>query len=117
MAIAAIGKVGNERAVATLADLTEDARPRIRGAALSALADAGGGTAEDILLRPANAYVADVTPPERRAKGMALIGAAFGLGFTFGPLIAYAGLEVFQAAHWAPGAVAAGLGGVLPPAR
>src|ERR671932_1481656 len=35
----------------------------------------------------AQAYIADVTPPEERAKGMGLIGAAFGLGFTFGPAI------------------------------
>src|SRR5258708_6563650 len=35
----------------------------------------------------AQAYIADVTPPEERAKGMGLIGAAFGLGFTFGPMI------------------------------
>jgi MFS transporter, DHA1 family, tetracycline resistance protein len=30
-------------------------------------------------------YVADVTPPERRAGRMGLIGAAFGLGFIVGP--------------------------------
>ncbi len=35
----------------------------------------------------AQAYIADVTTPENRAKGMGLIGAAFGLGFTFGPAI------------------------------
>ncbi len=35
----------------------------------------------------ANAYIADVTTPENRAKGMGLLGAAFGLGFIFGPLI------------------------------
>lgn len=35
----------------------------------------------------AQAYIADVTPLDRRARGMALIGAAFGLGFTFGPLL------------------------------
>ncbi len=35
----------------------------------------------------AQAYVADVTTPENRAKGMGLIGAAFGLGFIFGPAI------------------------------
>ncbi len=35
----------------------------------------------------AQAYVADVTTPENRAKGMGLIGAAFGLGFTFGPAL------------------------------
>src|SRR5262249_27022833 len=29
----------------------------------------------------AQAYIADVTPPEKRAHGMGLIGAAFGLGF------------------------------------
>ena len=57
----------------------------------------------------AAAVIADCTTPEKRAKGMALIGAAFGIGFTFGPLIAYAGLEVFDAAHWAPGAVASGM--------
>ncbi len=35
----------------------------------------------------AQAYIADVTPPEKRAGGMAMIGAAFGLGFAFGPMI------------------------------
>lgn len=33
----------------------------------------------------AQAYIADVTKPEDRAKGMGLIGAAFGLGLIFGP--------------------------------
>jgi DHA1 family tetracycline resistance protein-like MFS transporter len=35
----------------------------------------------------AQAYIADVTTKEERAKGMGLIGAAFGLGFIFGPAI------------------------------
>ncbi len=35
----------------------------------------------------ASAYVADITSPENRAKGMGMIGAAFGLGFVFGPMI------------------------------
>ena len=35
----------------------------------------------------AQAYVADVTTPENRARGMGMIGAAFGLGFIFGPAI------------------------------
>lgn len=35
----------------------------------------------------AQAYIADITPREERGKGMAIIGAAFGFGFTFGPLI------------------------------
>ena len=33
----------------------------------------------------AQAYISDVTAPEGRAKAMGLIGAAFGLGFIFGP--------------------------------
>ena len=33
----------------------------------------------------AQAYIADITKPEDRAKGMGLIGAAFGLGFIIGP--------------------------------
>ncbi|NUN93051.1 MAG: MFS transporter [Verrucomicrobiae bacterium] len=33
----------------------------------------------------ANAYIADITPPEERSKGMGWIGAAFGLGFVLGP--------------------------------
>lgn len=35
----------------------------------------------------AQAYIADVTTPENRARGMGLIGAAFGLGFMFGPAL------------------------------
>jgi multidrug resistance protein len=35
----------------------------------------------------AQAYIADVTTRENRSKGMGLIGAAFGLGFVFGPLM------------------------------
>jgi DHA1 family tetracycline resistance protein-like MFS transporter len=35
----------------------------------------------------AQAYIADVTPPEKRARGMALIGMAFGVGFILGPAI------------------------------
>lgn len=35
----------------------------------------------------AQAYIADVTTPETRARGMGLIGMAFGLGFIFGPAV------------------------------
>lgn len=35
----------------------------------------------------AQAYIADVTDKSDRSKGMGIIGAAFGLGFVFGPLI------------------------------
>jgi MFS transporter, DHA1 family, tetracycline resistance protein len=35
----------------------------------------------------ANAYIADVTTPEERAKAFGMVGAAFGLGFVVGPAI------------------------------
>ena len=35
----------------------------------------------------AQAYIADVTPPQERAKGMGIIGASIGLGFIIGPVI------------------------------
>ena len=35
----------------------------------------------------ANAYIADVTAPENRAKAFGMMGAAFGLGFTLGPAL------------------------------
>lgn len=35
----------------------------------------------------ANAFIADVSPPEKRAQNFGLIGAGFGLGFIIGPLI------------------------------
>jgi DHA1 family tetracycline resistance protein-like MFS transporter len=60
----------------------------------------------------AAAVIADCTTPDKRAKGMALIGAAFGIGFTFGPLIAYFGLELFQNNPGGPGFIAAGLSAI-----
>ncbi len=33
----------------------------------------------------ANAFISDITPPEKRSKNFGLVGAAFGLGFIFGP--------------------------------
>lgn len=45
---------------------------------------AGFGNAN---LAVAQAYIADITTPENRAKGMGLVGAAFGLGFVVGPAI------------------------------
>jgi DHA1 family tetracycline resistance protein-like MFS transporter len=38
-------------------------------------------------LGTASAYIADVTKPEDRARGMGLIGVAFGLGFILGPAL------------------------------
>lgn len=54
----------------------------------------------------AQAYIADVTPQEKRASGMGLLGAAFGLGFVFGPALGGLLAPISPAA---PGLVAAGL--------
>ena len=59
----------------------------------------------------AQAVIADTTPPEKRAHGMGLIGAAFGLGFIAGPALAGVlapvsmaapgwGAAVFSVAAW-----------------
>jgi DHA1 family tetracycline resistance protein-like MFS transporter len=57
------------------------------------------------------AYIADVTPPEDRARGMGIIGAAFGLGFIAGPAIggALAGADPATADYQTPSFAAAGL--------
>jgi MFS transporter, DHA1 family, tetracycline resistance protein len=39
------------------------------------------------ILATANAYIADVTPPEKRAQSFGLLGAAFGIGFIIGPAL------------------------------
>jgi MFS family permease len=56
----------------------------------------------------AQAVIADCTTPERRSRGMALIGAAFGIGFTFGPLIGGAALILFPGSPGGPGYAASG---------
>ena len=38
-------------------------------------------------LSAAQAYISDITTAENRAKGMGMIGAAFGLGFVLGPAV------------------------------
>lgn len=55
----------------------------------------------------AQAYIADITPPESRSKKMGLIGMAFGLGFIFGPIIG--GVSLHHLGHSGPGWIAAGL--------
>jgi MFS family permease len=60
----------------------------------------------------AQAVIADCTPKERRAHGMALIGAAFGIGFTFGPLLAGLALIAFPARPEFAGYFAAGLSAI-----
>lgn len=70
-----------------------------------------GAGAAGATISTAQAYIADVTPLSGRAKGMALIGAAFGLGFTFGPLIGAVALLIAdegQLSPW-PGYLAAAL--------
>ncbi len=54
----------------------------------------------------ARAYIADISPPEKRAKNFGLIGAAFGLGFILGPALG-GGLAHFGLA--VPAWVAAGI--------
>lgn len=52
----------------------------------------------------ASAYISDITPPNERSKGMALIGAAFGLGFVVGPALGGAlalwGQHISSAPHF-----------------
>lgn len=58
----------------------------------------------------AQAYIADITPPEERSKKMGLVGMAFGLGFIFGPALGGLGLKFGGVT--APGWIAAALCGV-----
>jgi DHA1 family tetracycline resistance protein-like MFS transporter len=57
-----------------------------------------GASGGNILV--AQAYVADVTKPEHRARSMGLIGMAFGLGFVAGPLLAGLLMSLPIAADW-----------------
>ena len=70
------------------------------------LSGAGAGN-----IAAAQAYVTDITTPQTRAKGMGMIGAAFGLGFTIGPALGglVAGSDPTAAALARPAFVAAGL--------
>lgn len=58
-------------------------------------------------LSVASAYIADITPPDKRSKSMGLIGVAFGLGFILGPAIGALSARQFGLAG--PGWVAASL--------
>src|ERR1700757_3878311 len=70
------------------------------------LAGAGAGN-----IAAAQAYITDVTSPEQRAKGMGMIGAAFGLGFTIGPWLGgmVPGAETTAEALHPPASVPPGL--------
>jgi MFS family permease len=72
------------------------------------IAGAGGAN-----IGTAQAYIADKTTPENRAKGMGIIGAAFGMGFIFGPplsgFLSYIGMSRGMAGNLLPGVVAGSL--------
>ena len=72
----------------------------------------GGAMAGNI--SAAYAYVADITDPSNRAKGMGIIGAAFGLGFIFGPAIGgiLAGPDPLAADYRTPALASAALSAV-----
>jgi multidrug resistance protein len=60
-------------------------------------------------LSVASAYIADISPPEKRSKSMGLIGMAFGLGFIFGPALGQFAVKAFGLTG--PGWVAAAICG------
>jgi DHA1 family tetracycline resistance protein-like MFS transporter len=76
--------------------------------ALLFLSRIGAGIA-GATISTAQAVIADCTPPEKRKHGMAMIGMAFGIGFTFGPLVGFAALLWAPGRHGAIGYAAAGL--------
>ena len=57
----------------------------------------------------AQAYIADVTTPQNRAKGMGLFGSAFNIGFIVGPFL---GGVLAPLGHGAPAFAAAGFSGI-----
>ena len=73
-----------------------------------AIAGAGGAN-----IGTAQAYIADITSAANRAKGMGLIGAAFGIGFICGPplsgFLSAIGAHHGMAGNFLPGMVAAAL--------
>lgn len=72
------------------------------------IARIGAGVA-GATISTAQAVIADCTPKEKRAHGMALIGIAFGIGFTFGPIIAGAAMWLFPQDLGLTGYIASGL--------
>ncbi|MGZ7040667.1 MAG: MFS transporter [Thermoanaerobaculia bacterium] len=72
------------------------------------IAGAGGAN-----IGTAQAYIADSTTPENRAKGMGLIGAAFGMGFIMGPplsgILSAVGIRHHLPGNLLPGLAAAAL--------
>jgi MFS family permease len=69
---------------------------RMVGLVLLFVARIGAGIA-GATIGTAQAAIADCTTQQGRSRGMALIGAAFGLGFFFGPILGYLALLIFKA--------------------
>lgn len=90
----------------TLFGIASELSDKSLGLTLLFVARIGAGIA-GATIATAQAVIADSTTPERRSRGMALIGAAFGIGFTFGPLIGAAALKVLPDYRGAPGFFAA----------
>jgi MFS family permease len=72
------------------------------GLGLLLLARIGAGVA-GATISTAQAVIADCTTREGRSRGMALLGMAFGIGFTFGPLLSAASLVIPTRGGGAPG--------------
>ncbi|HPS41075.1 MAG TPA: MFS transporter [Anaerolineaceae bacterium] len=56
----------------------------------------------------AQAVITDSTTDKTRTQGLGLVGAAFGIGFVFGPVISYVALSLSQNDYHAPAFIAAG---------
>jgi len=84
--------------------------PEMAGLALTLLFAARMGAGiSGATIATAQAVIADSTAPEKRKHGMALIGAAFGIGFSFGPLIGAGSLWLFPKWYGLIGYIAASL--------
>lgn len=76
--------------------------------ALILVARVGAGVA-GATIATAQAVIADCTSKEKRSHGMALIGIAFGIGFTFGPILAALSIYLFPQNLEAVGYLAASM--------
>lgn len=83
----------------------------VRAIVLLFVARIGAGIA-GATLGTAQAAIADSTSARDRSRGMATIGMAFGIGFFFGPLLAYAAFTFFPGHPGAAGYLAAGLSAI-----
>lgn len=91
-------------------DLPHDAANAGLALTLLFIARLGAGIA-GATIATAQAVIADSTTPDKRKMGMAMIGAAFGIGFTFGPLLGAGALSLNPGNPWygLTGYLAAGL--------